>query len=273
MFEPQLAKPVAEIPLGDQYVYSVKLDGYRLLVQDGNLFSRTGEDWNEKFPEIHSAVQELGDHWFDGEVCVETENPFADLHAGRGKPEYYIFDVPSHKGNLSERLDWLQNNVVENEYIKLLWHNDEPWDPCERRQEGIMIKDLTQTYQFGKRRWMKYKCSMGQEFLILGYTAPTGKRKHFGALILGYYDNDELKFAGRVGTGFTDEQIEEIFEVLQSVETCGQHFEKVRATWLKPKLVAQISFMNWTTANRLRHPVFVSLRSDKDPKDVVREMA
>jgi len=294
-FKPQLAKLVAEIPQGEEYLYSKKLDGYRLLAiksvpeifttdeypnspvvsskPELHIYSRTGELWDDKFPKILEDLKQIPLDTFklDGEVHVEDS--FAELHAGRGTPVYSIFDVPSYEGTLEERLEWLKDNIPESSNVRLLPHLEVSWDPCVLGQEGIMIKDKNQHYMFDQRKWMKFKCKSRQEFLVVGYTQPKGSRQHLGALLLGYYDNGVLKYAGKAGTGLTHEMLSEVYDKLQAVPLGDALVPKVKATWIQPKLVAEAEFMGWTDDNKLRHPVFISLRDDKLPTDVVREMS
>jgi bifunctional non-homologous end joining protein LigD len=276
-FKPALAKLTDKILVGN-YAYQQKYDGYRLIASKSILASRTGEDWSIRFASISEAVEALGlpdDTLLDGEVVIFDEHgvpSFEKLHASEGEPVFLVFDVPSHPGTLQERLDWLESTLPKDGLVRVAPYSYEPWDACACGQEGLILKNLDQKYPFGERQWLKYKCTQEQEFVVLGYTSPTGKRTHLGALLVGYYnDAGDIQYAGRVGTGYSDRTLAELGPKLQALGP-GESFAKVKgSTWVEPKLVAQVKFMNWTKDGKLRHPSFVSLRDDKQPRDVVRE--
>ncbi|MDX1381762.1 MAG: hypothetical protein R3233_11605, partial [Xanthomonadales bacterium] len=150
-------------------------------------------------------------------------------------------------------------------------------EACEKGWEGLIAKRAGSSYQRSRSRdWLKFKCTARQELVIGGYTEPKGSRKGFGALLVGYYEQDKLRPAGRVGTGFDDELLQELHERLQALERKTAPFEPAPeggddVHWVRPDLVAEIGFTEWTGDGRLRHPRFLGLRPDKAAEDVVRE--
>ena len=150
-------------------------------------------------------------------------------------------------------------------------------EACSRGWEGIIAKDATSSYQHTRsQKWLKFKCVNQQELVIGGYTEPHCKRIRFGALLLGYYDRDDLQYAGKVGTGFDEETLRQLGDRLTSLERktppfAGNDLPDDEVHWVTPKLVAEIGFEEWTEDNRLRQPRYLGLRRDKDARDVVKE--
>ncbi|HEX2196771.1 MAG TPA: ATP-dependent DNA ligase, partial [Actinomycetota bacterium] len=150
-------------------------------------------------------------------------------------------------------------------------------EACKRGWEGLIAKRAGSRYVRGRTKdWLKFKCSFEQELVIGGFTDPEGARSHFGALLLGYYEEGELRFAGKVGTGFTQKTLADLHARMVRLERPESPFSgkppvRKGAHWLTPKLVAQIAFSEWTTDGKLRHPRFLGLRTDKKARDVVRE--
>jgi bifunctional non-homologous end joining protein LigD len=151
-------------------------------------------------------------------------------------------------------------------------------EACRRGWEGLIAKRAASTYTERRSRdWLKFKCDQGQEFVVGGYTDPRGARSGFGALLLGYYEKGELRYAGRVGTGFDDATLASLGKRLEHLSTPDSAFADARSIdvkgphWVEPKLVAQIGFTEWTRHGRLRHPRFLGLREDKAASEVVRE--
>jgi ATP-dependent DNA ligase len=143
----------------------------------------------------------------------------------------------------------------------------------------VIAKRANSTYTSARSSdWLKFKCEHGQELVIGGYTAPRGSRTRFGALLVGYYDGDNLRYAGKVGTGFDQATLDELGDKLEALQRKAPPFaapDEIRerhVTWVKPELVAQVGFTEWTDQGRLRHPRFQGLRDDKQARKVVREM-
>ncbi len=148
---------------------------------------------------------------------------------------------------------------------------------CDKGWEGVIAKDADAPYESRRsKRWLKFKCQRGQELVIGGYTRPRGSRVGFGALLVGYYEDNSLRYAGRVGTGFTDSFLRTLHRRLahRKRRTCPfRDFEgsDEDVTWVSPQLVGEFGFTEWTEDGKLRHPRFLGLRDDKKPRDVVRE--
>ncbi|HKL04091.1 MAG TPA: hypothetical protein VJ911_10455, partial [Cryomorphaceae bacterium] len=149
-------------------------------------------------------------------------------------------------------------------------------EACKKGWEGVIAKDATRKYMHSRSsNWLKFKCVNQQELVIGGFTPPGGQRIGFGAILVGYYKNGELKYAGKVGTGYSDDELEELrgkFDRLsRETSPFSTDVDEKDATWLTPQLVAEIGFTEWTNDHKLRHPRYKGLRHDKNPKDVVRE--
>ena len=304
-------------PAAGDWIYELKFDGIRLIaVRSGkkvSLLSRNKNELTGRFPEIVEAVKSLParECVIDGEVVAldeEGRSSFQLLQAremeGRKSPVYfYAFDLLQLDGkNLIGLPLEARKNVLE----KLCADAGDPirysgviggdakalLDEVKHRGlEGIVGKQRTSVYEPGRRSgaWIKLKCANKQEFVIGGYTPPQGSRKHFGAILVGYYENKRLVFAGKVGTGFTTEWLLVLRKKFRAEERSDCPFvdlpskqngewvqgitpgEMRKFTWVNPELVCQIKFAEWTRDLKLRQPVFVGLREDKDPREVVRE--
>jgi bifunctional non-homologous end joining protein LigD len=309
MVSPQLATLVDAIPEEGDWVYEVKYDGYRVLARvEGKkvqLLTRDGKDWTERLPRQARAIADLGlkSGWLDGEIVVLDEHgvpSFQQLQQSfdehmSGRIVYFAFDLLYCDGAdlrewpLSERrarLEQLLHKSSE-EVLRYSATLDQPPQQllegaCGLAMEGIIGKRADSIYS-GKRStdWIKLKCRRRQEFVIAGYTDPQGARQYFGALLLGVYDEDgKLHYAGRVGTGFDRTVLHATHEKLHRLEQDSHPFGKrpsgVTARgvhWVKPQLVAEVSFTEWTQGDILRHAVFHGLRLDKRPREIRREEA
>ena len=278
---------------GDGWVFERKLDGIRCLaVKTGGatrLFSRNELSLNGRFPEVAAALDAdpADDFVIDGEAVtfVGDRDRFG---AQGGELFFYAFDVLFAGGRdlrerpLEERraalegvLRWRDplrmTEQVTGEGAKLLA------GACRDGWEGLIAKRLGTPYVSTRSRdWLKLKCTREQELVIGGFTAPRGSRTDLGALLVGHFDGDQLRYAGKVGTGFTRDTLRDLAERLGPLvrETSPFAPEKAvprQATWVEPELVAQIAFMEWTADGRLRHPSFLGLRFDKPAREVVRE--
>ena len=301
----QLALLVDAAPSGAAWLHEIKLDGYRMLARVANgecrLFSRNGKDWTAPFAALASAVARLPveSAWIDGEIVVadaQGRTSFQALQnalseATSAHPVYYVFDLPYLNGYdlrgamLAERKTLLRKIVPEGGAVRYSDHvagsgPDFFAQACKLGLEGIVSKRADSSYRpVRSRDWQKVKCALRQEFVIGGYTDPQGSRTGFGALLLGVYDGDELRYCGKVGTGFDDATLGTLSGALEKIASDRPPFvnppsgaEGRRAHWVAPRLVAEVSFTEWTRDGTLRHPSFPGLREDKRTRDVVREM-
>jgi bifunctional non-homologous end joining protein LigD len=304
----QLATLTKDAPEGDDWIHEIKFDGYRMLcrIEGGKVrfISRNGRDWTAKFPSLAKAVAglPLKTAIFDGEVVVMQPDGTTSFQAlqnsfqipGSAPFQFYCFDLLYLNGfdlreNPIEDRKSLLAQIIPSGSDGLLHFSDHVVgngpkcfaEASRLRLEGIVSKRLGRPYSPGRGLdWLKIKCSLREEFVIGGFTVPSGARSHFGALAIGYYDDeDELKYAGRVGTGFDERTLGTLHAKLVKLAQPKSPFSDLSGTtgqargvtWVKPSLVAQIVFSNWTNERQLRHPSFQGLREDKAAKDVVRD--
>jgi DNA ligase D-like protein (predicted ligase) len=269
-----------------------------------DLFSRNRIWLNAKYPEVVQAIhqQEATSFIADGEIVafdgvitsfaklqarMQVEHPSADLI--RKVPVwFYLFDLlyldryDIRQVPLRCRKQALRNAFDFHGSLRFTEHRktegeDYYRQACQKGWEGIIAKNGDSVYVSRRTRdWLKFKCKQEQEFVIGGYTDPRGSRSGFGALLLGYYREGKLVYAGKVGTGFDHDLLRRLGEKLARLETPVSPFAedglpRRGVHWVKPKLVAQIGFTEWTAGGKLRHPRFLGLRDDKRPDDVVRE--
>jgi DNA ligase D-like protein (predicted ligase) len=293
---------------GDDWLLERKFDGERCVARkvdsDVRLESRTGKDLTSTYPEVRAAVaaQRSRDLLLDGEVVAYDgdQTSFTRLQqrlgVSRPSPEqvakypvvYCVFDLLEVDGEdltdrpLLERRARLTRTIRS---TSALQHSEAWSDDSQRRfaaacrsgWEGLIAKRADAPYVAGRSKdWLKLKCVWEQEFVIGGYTDPGGSRTDFGALLVGYYEQGSLRYAGKVGTGYTKATLHDLGIRLRKLETAGPAFVDARpiprsAHWTRPKLVAQIGFAEWTSDARLRQPRFLGLRHDKSPAEVVRE--
>ena len=292
----------------DGWVYERKLDGQRCLaVRTGRgtrLYSRSGRDVTVAFPEIAEALEEQAatDFVIDGEVVAfdGSRTSFARLQprihlssaekARRsGVPVYfYVFDVLRTDGEdvrdrpLLERKRLLRALLTFEGPVRYTPHRRKGGEEyfaeaCRKGWEGLIAKRTDAPYATGRTdRWLKFKCEAGQELVVVGWTDPEGSRVALGALLLGYHDGDDLVYAGKVGTGFSQSVLRDLHARLSKLEVdespCTKGTLPRKAVhWARPRLVAEVAFTEWTSANQLRHPRYLGLRTDKSAADVVRE--
>jgi bifunctional non-homologous end joining protein LigD len=280
------------------WIYERKLDGIRCLATKGDkrvdLRSRNDLSLNGRFPEIAAALEAdpATNLVIDGEVVAfdGPQTSFSRLQQRGERPTpvfFYVFDILRDAGEdvtqepLRERKARLRKALAFEDPIRFTTHRNGDGEAfyeeaCRKGWEGLIAKRADAPYTHGRSRdWLKFKCSAEQELVIGGYTAPRGSRTDLGALLLGYYDDGELRYAGKVGTGFTRETLRDLAAQLAPLKRDRSPFaDEVRertATWVEPELVAQVGFSEWTQDHRLRHPRFLGLRDDKAAREVVRE--
>jgi bifunctional non-homologous end joining protein LigD len=294
---PMLATPVAGAFDRPGWIYEEKYDGIRLLAyKDGarvSLLTRNLIDRTERFAAIAAAVAALPAPTLvlDGEAVVfdaTAVSRFGLLQGESGRDAVFVvFDCLYARGRdlralpLAERRTILERELRPGAILRLARR----LGPGGRRAlararrlglEGIIAKDPASRYLAGVRApsWKKVKLRREEEFVVGGFTRPEGSRAHFGALLVGVYEGARLRYAGRVGTGFTEASLADLrrrFEPLLRPSSPFADLPALRgATWLEPHLVAQVGFTEWTADHRLRHPTFLGLRDDKSPRDVTR---
>jgi bifunctional non-homologous end joining protein LigD len=295
---PMLAQSTKIMPTGDDWVYERKLDGLRCVcLRDGDdvrLYSRNHLSFNARFPSIVEALRDLPVDRFvlDGELVAFNEvggSDFGLLQRSRKdvSVQLHLFDVLHLLGNdarshtLLERKALLYKFVEPQGPLQLVLHTMGQSDvlldrACEAGWEGLIAKKAHGTYRSGRSsEWLKLKCSASQELVIGGWTEPKGARIGFGALLMGYYEGGDFRYAGKVGTGFDGELLVSLHRSLLTMERQTSPFvdnpRERNVHWVTPKLVANIAFSEWTRDGRLRHPRFQGLRPDKIAKQVVRE--
>jgi bifunctional non-homologous end joining protein LigD len=289
------------------WVYEEKYDGYRILAyKEGSrvrLYSRNAIDRTDRFSEVAAAMSRL---WpstllLDGEVSVFDRAGVSRFqllqNLGTGKSVFAVFDCLYKDGqdlrrrSLSERRLALEESLAPNKLPNKTRNKVAPHKlivpsarlasdgleayclAIQRKFEGLVAKDLSSPYVEGRSRfWLKVKVHQEDEFVIGGFTEPTGSRKYFGALLLGAYDRGKFHFVGKVGTGFNEQTLAMLFKKFRPL--VRQHSPFVdpprdrEVTFLSLRLVAQISYQEWTSDKKLRQPVFLGLRDDKSPQEV-----
>jgi DNA ligase D-like protein (predicted ligase) len=296
-------------PFSDpNWVFERKLDGIRAMVRrDGaevTLTSRTGKDLTSAYPELVEALEAEPAREFvaDGEIVAfdgsrtsfERLQGRMGIHDPRlarmtGIPVYlYLFDLLEFEGHdltglpLRRRKAALRRAFSFHGPVRYTPHRNERGEElfeqaCAKGWEGLIAKRADSPYRHGRSGdWLKLKCSFEQELAIGGFTPPQGSRQRFGALLVGYYEDGELRYAGKVGTGFSERTLSELGDKLEALEIPASPFTRNglprQARWVEPKLVAQIAFGEWTRDGKLRHPRYLGLREDKPAREVVREV-
>ena len=307
-FAPELATLVdAPPPDPENWVFEVKFDGYRMLarIEDGaaRLITRNANDWTDKLLPLKRELErmKLPDGWYDGEIVVHDESgkpDFGKLQLAfdgqqAGAIEFFLFDVPYFDGYdlralpLVERRGLLEQLLAQKKSDKVRFSAEFGSKPdelvvaaCKIGLEGVIGKRRDSRYVSRRSpEWIKLKCGLRQEFVIGGFTDPKGARTGIGALLLGTYDEEGvLRYAGNVGSGFNHASLASIAQKLEKLRSDESPFPP-RAVpgrqhhWVKPVLVAEVSFSEWTSAGAVRHPVFQGLRADKPAKGITREKA
>ncbi|MGC1165901.1 MAG: non-homologous end-joining DNA ligase [Solirubrobacterales bacterium] len=305
--EPMKAK-LTDRPFSDSnWVFERKLDGIRASVRRDagavTLTSRTGKPLTSAYPELVEALEAEPATEFvaDGEVVAfdgartsfERLQGRMGIHDPRlarmtGIPVYlYLFDLLEFDGHdltglpLRKRKAALRRAFSFHGPVRYTPHRNERGEElfaeaCAKGWEGLIAKRAESTYVHGRSGdWLKLKCSFEQELVIGGFTPPQGARQRFGALLVGYYEDGELRYAGKVGTGFSERTLADLGDRMEALEIPNSPFARDglprQARWVQPRLVAQIAFGEWTRDGKLRHPRYLGLREDKPAAEVVRE--
>jgi len=310
---PEWCPPMLAVLTDDRFsdpdwIYERKLDGERVLVfRDGErlrLMTRNRHDVTETWPELAEALadQRARDFVADGEV-VAFDGEMTSFSRLQGRMQItdpdrarasgiavhlYLFDLLHLEGHdltglpLRRRKVLLKRALHFEDPLRYTPHRNEEGETyfseaCEKGWEGLIAKDAGAPYSHGRsRKWLKFKCANGQELVIGGFTEPKGDRPGFGALLLGYFEDGALRYAGKVGTGFDDAFLTSFRKTLDDRRRDTSPFADAvdeDALWVRPDLVAEIGFTEWTTAGKLRHPRFLGLRRDKPADEVTREVA
>jgi ATP-dependent DNA ligase len=276
--EPMAATLTQERFVGDDWLFERKFDGIRLLAykngRDVRLYSRNRLP--QQIPDVERAIAHLRVHdaILDGELT---------WHGGRA---YHVFDVLWLDGRavtslpLEARRSLLEQLPFEEplRHVALV-EDDKPWERAAREGwEGVIAKRRGSPYEHRRsKHWLKMKCELSQEFVVGGFTDPQGARVGLGALLAGYYDGDDLAFAGKIGTGFDTKLLLDLRQRLDAIEIEKTPFTKavglprLRAHWVRPEVVVQVAFIEWTVNGKLRHPRLIGVRRDKQAREVVRE--
>ncbi|ARP95027.1 DNA ligase D [Bordetella genomosp. 13] len=303
--KPQLATLVDRAPASAaDWLYEIKYDGYRILARIENgqarLYTRNGHDWTDRMPHLAEALARAkADAWVDGEIVVLTDQGTPSFQAlqnafdnGRTAGiQFFAFDLPYVAGRdlrgepLTVRRALLEQLVapIRRKAVQLSATLDAgPSElvrtACGMGLEGIIGKRRDSTYVSRRSdNWIKLKCGQRQEFVIVGYTDPGGRRVGFGSLLLAVHDDEGgLRYAGNVGTGFDDDMLRRLKQQLDALRTDRSALRsragvEGRPHWVRPELVAEVSFGEWTQGGHVRHPVFRGLRGDKPAGAIVRE--
>ncbi|MBD3167934.1 MAG: ATP-dependent DNA ligase [candidate division Zixibacteria bacterium] len=303
---PMLAKLTHDYFSDEEWIYERKFDGERCLVfkkgENARLMSRNRKDISDTYPEVEEEFSKQGaDFVVDGEIVafsgdVTSFSRLQERMKIKDRDEawksnvavyYYAFDL-IHIGdyditgvNLRHRKSLLRKALEFTNRVRFTAHrnkNGEEYhkEACRKGWEGIIAKNAASEYLHSRSgKWLKFKCANQQEFVIGGYTEPRGERIGFGAILIGYYEGGSLRYAGKVGTGYDDATLKDLKSKFNARERKTSSFDSPPSEsnihWLKPDLVAEIGFTEWTDGGKLRHPRYLGLRRDKSAKNVVRE--
>ena len=264
---------------GLEWIFERKFDGIRLLAfhKGGDVRLLSRNRLSQNCPPVEAAIAKLdvADLILDGELTW-----------GRDGEVYHVFDVPWLNGRdltalpLDERREVLDSLVLSPPLQRVAWLTDpKPWErACREGWEGVIAKRRDSRYEHRRSpHWLKMKCEASQELVVGGFTDPQGSRVGLGALLLGYFEADEFVFAGKLGTGFDTKLLLELRERLDGIEIATSPFTKavglprLRAHWVRPEIVVEVAFIQWTGHGKLRHGRFLRLRTDKPAREVVRE--
>jgi ATP-dependent DNA ligase len=276
--EPMAATLTEERFSDGDWLFERKYDGIRLLAykegDDVKLYSRN------RLPQHHPGLVRVLARLPVHDVILDGES------AWDGSGTYHVFDILWLDGRsvtglpIEQRQELLRNLPFEEPMQRVeLVDGDRPWEhACRAGWEGVIAKRRGSTYEHRRsKQWLKMKCEASQEFVVGGFTDPQGTRTGLGALLIGYYDGDDFVYAGKLGTGFDTKLLLDLRQRLDAIELPASPFTRatglprVRAHWVRPELVVQVAFIEWTVHDKLRHPRLIGVRFDKQPRDVVRE--
>jgi ATP-dependent DNA ligase len=277
--EPMAATLTQERFVGPEWIFERKFDGIRLLAfrqdADVRLFSRNRLP--QRIPALADAIAKLPvrEAILDGETTWRPDDP-----------AYHVFDIVWLEGRdltalpLDARLEILRGLPFEPPLHRVTaLTDDRPWErACREGWEGVIAKRRDSLYEHRRSpHWLKMKCEATQELVVGGFTDPQGKRVGLGALLVGYFEGGEFVFAGKVGTGFDAKLLIDLRARLEALRipnppfTRATNLPRVRANWVRPEVVVQVAFMEWTPNDKMRHPRLIGVRSDKLARDVTRE--
>ncbi|HEY8457502.1 MAG TPA: non-homologous end-joining DNA ligase [Actinopolymorphaceae bacterium] len=304
---PMLATLTEDRFSDERWIFERKLDGVRaVVVKSGGatrIWSRTHKDMSASYPELVQALdrQPTQDFVADGEIVTfdGKQTSFAKLQAriqltdpvriARTGVDVYLYlfdllmlaDADLTRFPLRVRKRVLRQALQFTDPIRYSTHRNREGEKyyrqaCERGWEGLIAKRSDSAYQSKRSRdWLKFKCVRDQEMVVGGFTDPAGSRQGFGALLVGYYERGKLRYAGKVGTGYNTRTLQDLRGRMDAMEQERSPFaDPVRepgAHWIRPELVVQVGFTEWTSDGKLRHPRYQGVRIDKDPRDVIRE--
>jgi bifunctional non-homologous end joining protein LigD len=301
-YRPMLATLADEPFDSKEWVYETKWDGFRLIaeVKRGSvrLFSRNGIEVTARYPAIAQALRPIVEPCvIDGELValnMKGRSHFQLLQNAlrdeRTRLQYCVFDLlflgteDVRRKPLLERKRLLRQLLPRTKLLRYSEHIKEEgialFEKAKRTGlEGVMAKLASGLYHSGKRtrEWLKFKAMNEQEVVIVGYTAPRRSRKYFGALVLAVRESSQWQYVGHAGTGFDEEALQMLYNKMQPLKTKAKPFtakvkDETQTTWLRPQLVAEVKFTEWTDRGEMRHPVFLGLRGDKEATDVIREV-
>ena len=299
--KPMLASLVEKPFDNEDWIFENKYDGYRTLAiindDEVQLFSRNQISFTNNFKLITEDLKKVGHQAIlDGEVVVEDKAERSDfqllqnyLKTGKGTIKYYVFDILNLDGNDTSKLTLLERKellkmLLSKSKLSNTFYSDHITEKgieffelaAKKKSEGIIAKKASSLYSIGKRTsdWVKIKLSQQEEAIIIGITEPKNSRTHFGALLLGQYQENKMKFIGKCGTGFTQEVLKELYTKFAPYFSDKSPLEEKiplrdSIQWIKPKYICQVKFAEWTEDNHLRQPVYLGLRIDKQIKEVV----
>jgi bifunctional non-homologous end joining protein LigD len=276
--EPMAATLTEERFVGSDWLFERKFDGIRLLAfkrgRSIRLYSRNRLP--QDLPAVTAALAALpaDELILDGEMSWD------------GQSAYHVFDILWLNGRavtglpLHDRRALLETLPLKPplQLVQVL-HDGEPWERARREGwEGVIAKRRDSPYEHRRsRHWLKMKCELSQELVVGGFTDPQGTRVGLGALLVGYFDADDFVFAGKIGTGFDTKLLLDLRRQLDALEqphppfTRGSGLPRLRAHWVRPEIVVQVGFIEWTVHGKLRHPRLLGIRTDKAAREVVRE--